>query len=265
MKVESTMRFGRFEDKGKPAYALIEGDTVWEIKGSIFARPEKGRIIGHLDQLKALPPCEPTKILAIGWNYPRSDIEFGVEAPQMFLKPSTALIGNGEPIVCPWMSQKVVYAPELAVVISRKAKDIPVDRAPDYMLGYTCANDIAAQDLSQTDRLHTGRPKIFDTFCPLGPVIATEVAGNDLAICGRRNGQLGPSSHTSKMIRRVEEIVSFASCVTTLLPGDVILLGSPGMGPVYPADIVEVEIEGIGILRNPVAAPENRSVRWQGA
>jgi 2-keto-4-pentenoate hydratase/2-oxohepta-3-ene-1,7-dioic acid hydratase in catechol pathway len=257
--------FGRFNDKGKPVYGLIEGDTVWAVKGSIFARPEKGRIIGQWGQLKALPPCEPTKILAIGWNYSRPDIEVGVEAPQMFLKPLTALIGNRDPIVYPWMSKRVVYAPELAVVISRKAKDIPVDKAPDFILGYTCANDIAAQDLSQTDRLHTGRPKIFDTFCPLGPVIAMEVDGNDLAICGRLNGQLGPSSHTSKMIRRVEEIVSFASCVTTLLPGDVILLGSPGMGAMYPDDIVEVEIEGIGILRNPVAAQENRPVRWQGS
>lgn len=257
------MKFGRFEEQSKPVYGLIEGDTVWAVEGSIFEKPGKGKVIGLLSELEALVPCEPTKILAIGWNYRRSDIEFEVEVPQLFLKPLTTLIGNGDPIIWPWMSQQVICAPELAVVIGRKAKDVPVDRALDHVLGYTCANDVTAQDLSQEDRLRTGRPKIFDTFCPLGPVIATGVDGNDLAICWRINGQRGPSSRTSKMIRRVEEVVSFVSCVTALLPGDVILLGSPGMAPLHPGDVVEVEIEGIGVLRNSVVASENKPVRWQ--
>lgn len=263
MGSEVCMKVGGFEEQGRAVYGLIEGDTVWAAEGSVFEKPEKGKVIGRLSELKALVPCEPTKILGVSVNYRRPGIEFEVEDPQIFLKPLTTLIGNGAPIVCPWMSEWVIYEPELAVVIGKKAKDVPVHKALDHVLGYTCANDVTAKDLGQVDRLGIGRAKIFDTFCPLGPVIATEVDGNDLPICVRINGQLGTSSRTSKMIHRVEEVVSFISCVTTLLPADVILLGTPGTGLLHPGDVVEVEIEGIGVLRNPVVASKGSRVPWQ--
>jgi len=267
------MRVGRFEVHGKPVFGLIEGDTVWAAEGSVFESPEKeslrfpscrkGRVIGRFSELKALVPCEPTKILAIGRNYRRADIDIQAEPPQVFMKPLTTLVGGGDPIVYPWMSQRVIYEPELAVVMGKRTRNVPVDRVLDHVFGYTCANDVTAKDLNVSDRLGAGRAKIFDTFCPLGPVIATGIDGNDLAICGRLNGQPGPSSRTSHMIRRVEEVVSFISCVTTLLPGDVVLFATPGTQEVHPDDVVEVEIEGIGVLRNPVVASASGPVRWQ--
>jgi 2-keto-4-pentenoate hydratase/2-oxohepta-3-ene-1,7-dioic acid hydratase in catechol pathway len=257
------MKIGRFEEHGKPVYGVTDGDAVWAAGGSIFEHPEKGRLIGHISELKALVPCEPTKILAIGRNYRRPDIEFQVEAPQVFLKPLTTLAGDGDPIIYPWMSERVIYEPELAVVIGKRTKNVPVDQVLDHVLGYTCANDVTAKDLNLADRLGAGRAKIFDTFCPLGPVIATGIDGNDLAICGRINDQPGPSSRTSQMIHRVEEVVSFISCATTLLPGDIILLATPGTGEVHPGDVVEVEIEGIGVLRNQVVASDCEPIRWQ--
>ncbi len=257
------MKLGRFEITGQAVYGLVDGDRVWAAKGSVFGEHAKGKLLGRLATLKTLVPCEPTKILAIGRNFPRSDIEILQEDPQVFLKPLTSLIAIGDPIIYPWMSQRVIYEPELAVVIGQKTKNVPADVALDHVLGYTCANDVTAKDLNLKDRLGAGRAKIFDSFCPLGPLIALAVDGNDLAISANLNGELGPSSRTSNMIWKVEEVVSFISCLTTLLPGDIILLGTPGTGTLRPGDVVEVEIEGIGVLRNPVAASGSSSVRWR--
>ncbi len=258
------MKFGRFEHKGNAAYGVVEEGIVYAVKGSIFGEWEKQGAIGRFDELKALVPCEPEKVLGIGPNYRRPEREFPDQEPQIFIKPMTSLIGDGDPIIYPWMSEWVVPESELAVVIGRKAKNVPVDRALEYVFGYTCANDVTAKDLMRKERLMAGRSKIFDSFCPLGPVIATDIDGNDLALGARVNGQVVSSSRTSKMVWKVEEVVSFISCVMTLVPGDAILLANPTALPdVKAGDVVEVEIEGIGVLRNPVVASTDRPVCWE--
>lgn len=256
------MKFGRFEHKGKAVYSVVEEGIVYAVRGSIFEEWEKKEAIGRFDELRALVPCEPTKVFGLGLNWKKPGRELQ-PAPGLFLKPHTALVGNGDPIVVPWMSELVVHEPEMAIVIGKKAKNVPVDQAAEYVFGYTCANDVTARDIQQTDRLRAGRSKIFDTFCPLGPVIATDIDGNDLALSARVNGELGPSGRTSELQFDVEEIVSFISCVVTLLPGDVILSAAPGVGEVKPGDVVEIEVENIGVLRNPVVASTSGPVRWK--
>jgi 2-keto-4-pentenoate hydratase/2-oxohepta-3-ene-1,7-dioic acid hydratase in catechol pathway len=183
--------------------------------------------------------------------------------PQFFFKAHSTLVGPEDPIVLPWMSEEVVHEPELAIVIGTRAKNVSVDRALGHVLGYTCANDVTARDFQQKDRLATGRTKNFDTFCPLGPLIVSALDPEDLEVCARINGRLGCCGRTSQLIWTVPELVSFLSCVMTLLPGDVVLTAAPGIDALHPGDVAEVEIEGIGVLRNPVVASKDRPVRWQ--
>jgi len=266
------MRLGRFLYQGQAVYGLVEDGTVYAVagghaslaaEGSIFKEPNRGPAIGHIDQLKVLVPCQPGKVLAIGPNFHHPGREFPDQEPQIFIKPDTSLIGSGDPIMIPWMSQDVIHEPELAVVMGSRTANVSIDEALDHVLGYTCANDVTAKDWFARDRVMAGRSKIFDTFCPLGPVIATDVAGDNLGLSARVNGELQVTGHTSSMVWSVAEVVSFISCILTLHPGDVILMAAPGIGPLQPGDVVEVEIEGIGILRNPVVATDHRPVRWQ--
>jgi 2-keto-4-pentenoate hydratase/2-oxohepta-3-ene-1,7-dioic acid hydratase in catechol pathway len=161
------------------------------------------------------------------------------------------------------MTQDLIHEPELAVVIGSTARNVPVDQALDYVWGYTCANDVTARDLFTRERVMAGRSKMFDSFCPLGPLVATGIDGNNLSLCARVNGKLIVSGHTSQMHWRVEEVVSFISCVITLQPGDVILMAAPGVGVLEPGDVVEVEIESIGVLTNPVLPSVEQPVSWQ--
>ena len=255
------MIIGRFEHQGKPVYGVVEGDMVWAVEGSVFEKPARGEAIGQFSELRVLVPCEPPKILGLGQNY-RMTGRTPDKEPQFFVRVHTTLNGCDDPIVLPWISQSVAYEPELAVVIGRKAKDVPVDSALSYVFGYTCANDLTEKG-HQEERLRATRSKNFDTFCPLGPVIVTDLDANDLAICARVNGDVQVSSRTSGMICKVPEIVSYMSCLMTLLPGDVILTSAPGAGKLQPGDVVEVEIEGIGMLRNPVVGSKGEPVRWQ--
>jgi 2-keto-4-pentenoate hydratase/2-oxohepta-3-ene-1,7-dioic acid hydratase in catechol pathway len=257
------MRFGRFIHQEQAVYGVVEHGIVYAVEGSVFHRPQRREAIGRVDELRSLVPCEPQKVLAIGPNFQHPGAPFPDQEPQIFIKPGTSLIGSGDPIRYPWMSEDVIHEPELAVVMGRKAKNVPVDRALDCVCGYTCANDVTARDFFAKDRVVAGRSKIFDSFCPLGPLVVTGIDGNDLSICARVNGQVQVTGHTSQMKWRVEEVVSFISCVATLLPGDVILMAAPGIGALGPGDIVEVEIEGIGVLTNPVSPSEDRPVRWQ--
>jgi 2-keto-4-pentenoate hydratase/2-oxohepta-3-ene-1,7-dioic acid hydratase in catechol pathway len=257
------MRFGRFVHQGEAVYGLIEQDIVYGLEGSIFEQPSRRDPIGRVGEVRCLVPCEPQKVLAIGPNFRHPGAVFPDQEPQIFIKPGTSLIASGDPIRYPWMSEDVIHEPELAVVMGRKARNVPVDEALAYVCGYTCANDVTAKDFFAKDRVVAGRSKIFDSFCPLGPSVVTDIDGNDLAIDARVNGQLQVSGHTSQMRWRVEEVVSFISCVMTLLPGDLILMAAPGIGPLQPGDVVEVEIEGIGVLSNPVLSGEEGPVRWQ--
>ncbi|HEX8255755.1 MAG TPA: fumarylacetoacetate hydrolase family protein [Thermoanaerobaculia bacterium] len=203
-----------------------------------------------------LPPTVPTKIVCIGRNYADHAKELGNEAPSeplLFLKPPSALLAPGGTIVKPSQSQLVHHEGELAIVIGREAKNIHVDDWRDYVLGFTCANDVSARDLQRKDVQFT-RGKSFDTFCPVGPHIETDLDPSDLRIVTRVNGQVKQDGRTSQMIFPCNVLLSYVSEHMTLMPGDLILTGTPaGVGSLSAGDTVEVEIEGIGTLRNEVA------------
>ncbi len=197
----------------------------------------------------------PTKIIAVGLNYLDHAKELNMEIPEyplIFMKPPTAVIGSGETIVYPSQTHELHYEGELGIVIGEKARNVPEKEARHYIAGYTCANDVTARDLQRIDGQWT-RSKSFDTFCPLGPRIVKDIDPTNLAIATRVNGLTKQKSNTNQMIFHASKLVSFISSIMTLLPGDVISTGTPpGVGELKVGDVVEVEIEGIGILRNTV-------------
>jgi 2-keto-4-pentenoate hydratase/2-oxohepta-3-ene-1,7-dioic acid hydratase in catechol pathway len=254
------MRIVRFELMGRTGYGVIEGEKISVLWSTPYDDGLKNRVgeILSLPAVKLLAPCEPTKIVALGLNYRDHAVEFGhpiPDEPLIFLKPSTALIGPDEDIVYPSMSRRVDYEAELAVVIGRPCSNVPEDEAPDYILGYTCINDVTARDLQQKDGQWT-RAKGFDTFAPLGPWIETEIANpGNLTVEAYLNGERRQYSNTSNLIFGVAAQVAFISRIMTLLPGDVIATGTPsGIGPMQPGDVVEVRVEGIGTLENRLVA-----------
>ena len=211
-----------------------------------------------LPDVRLLAPVLPTKVVAIGKNYADHAREMGGEPPAepvIFLKPSTAVIGPGDPVARPVkLAERVDFEGELAVVIGRLCRDVPAERVPEVIFGYTCANDVTARDLQARDGQWT-RAKGFDTFCPLGPWIETDLDPADLELTTSVNGEVKQHARTSEMVHDVPTLIAFVSQVMTLLPGDVILTGTPsGVGPIVDGDVVTVEIEGIGTLSNPVTA-----------
>jgi 2-keto-4-pentenoate hydratase/2-oxohepta-3-ene-1,7-dioic acid hydratase in catechol pathway len=200
----------------------------------------------------------PTKIIAVGLNYIDHAKEVNMPIPDhpiIFLKPSTSVIEDGDTILYPPQTKELHYEGELAVIIKEKIKNVGKDEARRFIAGYTCANDVTARDIQRLDVQWT-RSKSFDTFCPLGPRIVSDIDPKNLSIITRVNGSVKQSSNTNNMIFDVFDLVSFISGVMTLLPGDVIITGTPpGIGAIVAGDLVEVEIEGIGILKNSVAAP----------
>ena len=209
------------------------------------------------EQARLLAPVLPSKIIAVGKNYAAHAAEMGGEVPvepMIFLKPNTAVVGPDSEIRLPAMSTRVEHEAELALIIGRLCREVPIDRVSDVILGYTCANDVTARDLQATDG-QWGRAKGFDTFCPLGPWVVTDLDPSDLSIECAVEDQLRQSSRTSHMVRGVPALVSWISQVMTLLPGDVILTGTPeGVGPIHDGEEVTVTIEGIGTLANEVRA-----------
>ncbi len=247
----------RTDPSGPVHYGIWSEDHVTVM----VASPFEGMIVGTSerypqDKIELLAPCAPTKVVAVGLNYRDHAEELGMpipDEPLIFLKPPSAVTGPGKEIRLPGMSYQVDYEAELAVVIGRRAKDVPADRASEYILGYTCLNDVTARDLQKKDIQFT-RSKSFDTFCPIGPWIETELDPSDLRIQSRVNGQIRQDSRTSQLIHSVPELVSFISAIMTLEPGDVIATGTPvGVGSLRPGDEVTVEVEGIGALVNPVS------------
>ncbi len=208
------------------------------------------------DGAKLLTPVTPTKIVCVGRNYAEHAKELGNEAPPepiIFMKPPSALLDPGGTIVRPAASQLVHHEGELAIVIGREAKNVQASDWRDYVLGFSCANDVTARDLQKKDGQFT-RGKGFDTFCPIGPCIETELDVSNLRVTTRVNGEVRQDGSTSQMIFSCAFLVEFISAIMTLMPGDVILTGTPaGVGPLNSGDAVEVEIEGIGVLRNVVA------------
>lgn len=255
------MKIVRFKDGGKTRYGVMEGNYVIEYAGTPFGTFKRGRKKYVLKQVVPLAPVVASKIVAFGLTY-RDHIAEAKQAgipvpdePVIFLKPPTAVIGPGDPIVYPSMSERVDYEGELAIVIKKRCKQVPAGRAREYILGYTALNDVTARDLQHRDIQWT-RGKSFDTFCPIGPCIATDVNPNDLQVETYLNGECRQKSNTNQLIIPVEEMVSRVSQVMALLPGDVIATGTPpGIGPMRPGDSVEVRIEGIGSLKNPLVKP----------
>ncbi|MDQ5972967.1 MAG: hypothetical protein QG661_176 [Actinomycetota bacterium] len=249
------MRVCRVSVDDELFFGVIENDAVALLTGHPFGdfAPE-GRVL-RLSDVRLVAPVLPSKVIAVGRNYAEHAREMGAAvpaAPLIFLKPSTSVIGPGEPIALPWQSEQVEHEAELAVVIGRLCRDVPEERVPEVVFGYTCANDVTARDLQASDG-QWGRAKGFDTFCPLGPWIETDLDIDDAGVACVVNGQQRQSGSTADMVRDVAELVSWISSVMTLLPGDVILTGTPaGVGPLVAGDEVSVSIDGIGTLTNPV-------------
>jgi 2-keto-4-pentenoate hydratase/2-oxohepta-3-ene-1,7-dioic acid hydratase in catechol pathway len=261
------LRIVRFAAQSKIKYGVLEGDnTIRGFRISPFAR-FKGSVsslkldggIYKLKDVKLLAPCVPSKIVALGLNYHQHAGELKMPLPSVpliFLKPSTAVIGPDDEIILPRDSIQVDYEGELGIVIGKKARDVPRDKVTEYILGYTCVNDVTERHVQKADGQWT-RAKGYDTFAPIGPWIETGVDPNDLKLETHLNGELRQSARTSELIFEFTELVSFISGVMTLLPGDVIATGTPpGIGKMDPGDVVEVRIEGIGTLRNFVVVQE---------
>lgn len=257
------MKICRYLADNKISYGIVEGRIVHEIDNSPFSEPpgtdirKTGRQ-RSLDEVKLLSPALPSKIVAIGLNYKAHAAEFNKtlpEEPMIFMKPSTAVIGPEEEIIYPsHMSRRVDYEGELAIVVGKTAKDVPVGAAKEYIYGYTCFNDVTARDLQGKDIQYT-RAKGFDTFACIGPWIETDLDPRSVRIETYLNGEKRQDTSTEDMIFNAFQLLSFVSEVMTLLPGDVIATGTPsGVGKMKPGNIVEVEIEGIGRLKNVVAA-----------
>lgn len=249
------MRIGRFLRDGEPKWGFVSGDDVTVVEDILSPAGPAITDSIPLVGVQWLAPALPTKIVAVGLNYSNHAAELGMEIPAeplIFLKPPSAVIGPGAPIVIPRRSVQVDYEAELAVVIGSCAKDVSEGDAAGVILGYTCGNDVTARDLQKLDG-QWNRAKGFDTFCPLGPWIETELDPSRLAIETRVNGEVRQSSSTEMMIFDVGRLVAFISSVMTLQAGDVILTGTPpGVGTVKSGDVVTVSIEKIGELSNPV-------------
>jgi len=252
------MKLVRFLSAGNEIrVGSLEGDRIRDMGLDLFA---ENRVYGHvynLAKVKLLAPVIPGKIVGIGHNYREHALEMGSEPPEwpdIFLKPSTAVIGPGEAIEIPAASRQVEIESELAVVVNRPLRDATVAEAAAAVLGYTIINDVTARDLQRNDRTWT-RGKAHDTFAPLGPCIVTDLDPANLLIEGFVNKERRQEARTSDMLHSVPELLAYVSGVMTLLPGDVMATGTPrGVTPIVPGDVVEIVIEGIGRLRNPVAA-----------
>ena len=267
------MRIARFAAGGDPQYGVVElaedggrnPDTVSVLTGDPMAMAVK--LTGErkeLNGVRLLAPVIPrSKIVAVGRNYAAHAAEMGDELPKTpltFFKPNTSVIGPGEPIIYPTASREVSYEGELAVVIGRICKEVPISRVPEVIFGYTVGNDVTARDLQRTDE-QWARAKGYDTFCPLGPWITTHQGLEEVAAIGIRtslDGELRQDGNTKDMIFTIPELVAYISSYTTLLPGDVILTGTPsGVGPMLPGQVVSIEVEGVGTLSNPVAGADS--------
>ena len=260
------MKFCRFlpldTTAAQPAsalYGLLEGEQIREILGPPWTSWSQGSRTWRVADVRLLAPVEPGKIVCVGRNYVAHAAEFGHEVPKeplIFLKPPSAMIGPGEPIVLTPQSQRVEHEGELALVVGRRCSHLKdSDDALTYLLGYSCLNDVTARDLQKSDVQFT-RAKGFDSFCPIGPHIETQLDPSDVLVETHVNGALRQSGRTSLMVYPAAFLVRWISRVMTLNPGDVIATGTPaGVGPLVAGDVVEVSVSGVGVLRNPVQAP----------
>lgn len=249
------MKLCRFASGKEEKKGFIDNGKIREVIGSFFTGFTITTNEYEPSQVKLLPPVLPSKVVCVGRNYAEHAKELGNEVPEeplIFLKPSTAVIGQEDSIIYPNQSKEVHFEAELGVVISKKCKAVTPEQAKDYILGFTCVNDVTARDIQKKENKFT-RAKSFDTFCPIGPVIQTELDPLNVKVISRLNGEIKQNGNTKDMIHNVYQLISFISNIMTLLPGDVIATGTPsGVGPMNVGDTIEVEIEGIGVLKNYV-------------
>ncbi len=256
------MKIARYEVEGQVRYGILERDILKRLAGSPFDGLETTSTVDRLADVRLLAPVESPRIFGVGLNYKAHIAEMKHTAPtipMLFMKPTTAAIGPEEAIVYPREGQEVHFEGELAAVIGRKVRRVSEAEALDCVLGYTCADDVSERPI-QFKEMSVGClliGKAFDTFCPLGPVIATDLNPADLELRARVNGTERQNTNTSDLLFPVAQLVSYLSQAITLQPGDVIITGTPaGVGPIKPGDVVEIDIEGIGSLRNPVVAED---------
>lgn len=236
-------------------YGWMLDDKIGEIQGDIFGEYRRREAKIPLTEVKLDTPCVPSKILCVGRNYVEHAKELGNEVPKVpliFLKPSSSIISNGEHILLPPQSTQVEHEAELVVVIGKRGKNLTAETAKEYIFGYTIGNDVTARDLQKTDGQWT-RAKGFDTFCSFGPWIDTEFDASDAVVTCRVNGQMRQMASTRDMVFNVTTLIAYISSIMTLEPGDLIFTGTPaGVGELKNGDVVDVEIEGLGKLSNPV-------------
>jgi 2-keto-4-pentenoate hydratase/2-oxohepta-3-ene-1,7-dioic acid hydratase in catechol pathway len=257
------MKICRFTDPEtqRPAFGVIEGAEIFRLEGNLSEGNlslERAEPSLRLSDAQLLPPVAPSKIVCVGRNYREHAAELGNAMPSeplLFLKAPSTIIGDGETIELPELSQRIEHEGELGVVIGRRCRQLSSEEDPlAYVLGYTCLNDVTARDLQRRDVQFT-RGKSFDTFCPVGPYIVTGLDPADLSVETRVNGQVRQSGRTSAMAFPVTHLIHYISHAMTLEPGDLIATGTPaGVGPILDGDVCEVEVEGIGILRNRVSS-----------
>ena len=251
------MKVARFSNGAEPRYGIVDGPELAVLKGHplVAGYQTTGERI-PLKEVKLLAPTIPSKIVCIGKNFADHAAEIGEEVtaePLIFFKPSSAIIGHGDAIVIPPQSKQVELEAELCLVIGKLAKNVSVDKALEYLWGVTIANDVTARDLQFGDG-QWARSKGFDTFCPLGPWVETEFSPDGQVIESRINGEVRQNVAITEMVHNIPSIISYVSKNMSLLPGDIILTGSPaGISVINSGDMIECEIEGIGILSNPVA------------
>jgi 2-keto-4-pentenoate hydratase/2-oxohepta-3-ene-1,7-dioic acid hydratase in catechol pathway len=254
------MRLVRFRHGDRIATGAIQpgSDTIQVIAGTFFQDPLPTGDEIPIDDVMLLAPVLPSKLVCVGKNYAAHAAEFGMEVPEeplLFLKPSTAVVGPGDAIRLLPINRRTDYEGELAVVIGRLARNVRAEDASRFILGFTCANDVTLRDLQRPDDQWT-RAKGFDGSCPLGPWIETSVDPTDAIVETRLNGEVVQHASTIDMVFGVAELIEYVTAFMTMLPGDVLLTGTPeGVGPITAGDTVEVEVDGVGTLRNEVSGP----------
>lgn len=253
------IRYESLDGKSRPKYGWILEDRVGEISGNVFGRYRRREAETPLGEVRLLAPSEPSKIICVGRNYVEHARELGNELPKVpliFLKPPSAIIPNGGTVFLPPQSARVEHEAELVVVVGKRGRYITAEQAKKHIFGYTIGNDITARDLQRTDDQWT-RAKGFDTFCSFGPWIDTEFDPADAVLTCRVNGQMRQMASTRDMVFNVGTLIAYISSVMTLEPGDLIFTGTPaGVGELRNGDEVVVEIEGLGVLKNPVKAED---------
>lgn len=254
------MKYARFECRGQIQYGIVEGDEIRALAGSILEDCEETGVRYAAKDVRLLAPMTPTKIVCIGQNYLEHIKEIGStppEEPLYFLKPPSSLIGPGAAIVYPRRATRVDYEGELAIVIKAKMKDVPELEAKNYVLGYSCFNDVTERDLVGKTPFNLTIAKSFDTFSCLGPHIVTGIDPDNVQLRTYLNGQLKQDDNTRNCVFKAAKLLNYLSQCLTLFPGDVVVTGTPkGIAPMQPGDLVEVEVEGIGRLANRVKAQD---------